>query len=113
MRSRRRTAAPSPPRRCAWRSRCRDGRDLRAGLHPGLIIISGEDLERTLFESISAFATCGLTSGLTEELPPSGLYVLSGLMFAGRIGIMTFATALTIRHTRTRYRYPEARPIIG
>lgn len=78
-----------------------------------LIMISGEDLERSLFESISAFATCGLTSGLTEELPPSGLYVLSGLMFAGRIGLMTFATALTIRHSRTRYRYPEARPIIG
>ncbi len=78
-----------------------------------LIIISGDDLERPLFESISAFATVGLTSGLTEELPPAGLYVLSGLMFAGRIGIMTFATALTIRHSRTRYRYPEARPIIG
>lgn len=78
-----------------------------------LIILTGEDLERPLFESISAFATCGLTSGLTEELPPSALYVLSGLMFAGRIGIMTFAAALTIRHTRTRYRYPEGRPIIG
>ena len=78
-----------------------------------LIIITGDDLERPLFESISAFATCGLTSGLTEELPPSGLYVLTGLMFAGRVGIMTFAAALTIRHSRTRYRYPEARPIIG
>lgn len=78
-----------------------------------LIILTGEDLERPLFESISAFATVGLTSGLTEELPPTGLYVLSGLMFTGRVGIMTFAAALTIRHTRTRYRYPEGRPIIG
>ncbi|NLS09710.1 TrkH family potassium uptake protein [Nesterenkonia sp. MY13] len=78
-----------------------------------LIIIAGEDLERPLFEAISAFATCGLTSGLTEELPPSGLYVLSGLMFAGRVGIMTFAAALTLRHSRVRYRYPEGRPIIG
>ncbi|WP_022873041.1 TrkH family potassium uptake protein [Nesterenkonia alba] len=78
-----------------------------------LIIITGEDLERPLFESISAFATAGLTSGLTEELPPSGLYVLSGLMFAGRVGIMTFAAALTLRHSRIRYRYPEGRPIIG
>lgn len=78
-----------------------------------LTLLAGEDLERPLFESISAFATCGLTSGLTEELPPSALYVLSGLMFAGRIGIMTFAAALTLRHSRTRYRYPEGRPIIG
>lgn len=78
-----------------------------------LMMLTGEDLERPLFESISAFATCGLTSGLTEELPPPALYVLSGMMFAGRIGIMTFAAALTIRHSRIRYRYPESRPIIG
>lgn len=78
-----------------------------------LILITGEDLERPLFESISAFATCGLSSGLTADLPPSGLYVLSGLMFAGRVGIMTFAAALTLRHTHVRLRYPEGRPIIG
>ncbi|GAB3849036.1 potassium transporter TrkG [Nesterenkonia populi] len=78
-----------------------------------LMIISDEDLERPLFESISAFATCGLTSGLSSELPPSGLYVLSALMFAGRVGIMTFAAALTLRQSRIRYRYPEGRPIIG
>lgn len=78
-----------------------------------LMILTGDDLERPLFESISAFGTVGLTSGLTAELPPAGLYVLSGLMFTGRVGVMTFAAALTIRHSRTRYRYPEERPIIG
>lgn len=78
-----------------------------------LIILTGDDLERPLFESISAFGTVGLSSGLTAELPPAGLYVLSALMFFGRVGIMTFAAALTIRHSSTRYRYPEERPIIG
>lgn len=78
-----------------------------------LMLLTGEGLERALFESISAFATCGLTTGLTADLPPSGLYVLSALMFAGRIGVMTFAAALTIRHSRTRYRFPEGQPIIG
>lgn len=78
-----------------------------------LMTISGYDMERPLYESISAFATVGLTTGLTEELPPSGLYVLCALMFTGRIGIITFAAALTIRQRRIRYRYPEGRPLIG
>lgn len=78
-----------------------------------LILITGEDLERPLYEAISAFATCGRSSGLSAELSPAGLHVLSGLMFAGRVGIMTFAAALTVRHTQVRFRYPEDRPIIG
>lgn len=78
-----------------------------------LMIVSGQDVERPLYESVSAFATVGLTSGLTEELPPSGLYILTVLMFTGRVGIITFAAALTVRQNRVRYRYPEGRPIIG
>ncbi|TLP72838.1 TrkH family potassium uptake protein [Nesterenkonia sphaerica] len=78
-----------------------------------LMTFSGEDMGRPLYESISAFATVGLTSGMTEELPPEGLYVLVALMFTGRVGIITFAAALTVRQKRVRYRYPEGRPIIG
>ncbi|RJN33198.1 TrkH family potassium uptake protein [Nesterenkonia natronophila] len=78
-----------------------------------LMTISGEDMGRPLYESVSAFATVGLTAGLTEQLPPSGLYVLAALMFTGRVGIITFAAALTVRQKRVRYRYPEGRPIIG
>lgn len=79
-----------------------------------LMTIAGIHMERPLYESVSAFGTVGLTSGLTSELPPAGLYVLAMLMFAGRVGIITFAAALATRqHGRTRYRYPEGRPIIG
>lgn len=79
-----------------------------------LMYITGLDMGRPLYESISAFATVGLTSGLTEELPPEGLYVLAALMFAGRVGIITFAASLTVRQrSRVRYRYPEGRPMIG
>lgn len=78
-----------------------------------LIVVSEESLERPLFEAISAFATCGLSSGLTAELPPSGLYVLSALMLAGRVGIMTFAAALAVRQKTVRYRYPDEQPLIG
>ena len=89
------------------------GLTLVAGSALALMILTGEELGRPLFESISAFATCGLSSGLSAELEPAGVYVLSGLMFAGRVGIITFATALTMRAKRTRYRLPTERPIIG
>ncbi len=78
-----------------------------------LTTIAEEDVARPLFESISAFATTGLSTGLTEELPPSGLYILAGLMFAGRVGIMTFAAALALRQRTQRLRLPESRPVIG
>ncbi|MCS3491039.1 Trk-type K+ transport system membrane component [Arthrobacter sp. JUb119] len=68
---------------------------------------------RALFESISAFATVGLSSGVSQEVPPAGKYVLSALMFAGRIGSITLASALTMRHRNTLFRLPEERPLIG
>ncbi len=78
-----------------------------------LVAISDESLQRPLFEALSAFGTCGLTTGLSEELPPSGKYVLTALMFAGRVGTITFASALALRQRRNLFRYPEERPIIG
>ncbi|MBE1515259.1 TrkH family potassium uptake protein [Nesterenkonia halotolerans] len=79
-----------------------------------LMYITGLDMGRPLYESISAFATVGLTAGLSADLPPEGLYVLAALMFAGRVGIITFAASLTVRQrSRVRYRYPEGRPMIG
>lgn len=70
-------------------------------------------LDHVVFESISAFATVGLSTGLSGELPPAGKYVLIALMFLGRVGTITFATALSLRHRRQLYTFPEERPIIG
>ncbi|GAB3654379.1 potassium transporter TrkG [Zhihengliuella somnathii] len=78
-----------------------------------LLWISKEPLDRVLFETISAFATCGLSVGLSAELPPAGKYVLVALMFAGRVGTITLAAALSARQRETRYHFPEERPIIG
>lgn len=80
----------------------------------GLIMtVSSAPLDRILFEVISAFATCGLSVGLSEELHPFGLYVLTGLMFAGRIGPIGLASALAIRRRNILFRYPDERPVIG
>ena len=78
-----------------------------------LVVDPASRFDHALFECISAFATVGLSTGLTETLPAAGKIVLAALMFLGRIGTITFATALSLRHTRQLYHYPEERPIIG
>ena len=78
-----------------------------------LVMISGADLKEVMFEVISAFGTCGLSSGLSSSLPPAGVYVLSALMLIGRIGTTTAATGLAMRSRRRLYKFPEERPTIG
>jgi Trk-type K+ transport system membrane component len=78
-----------------------------------LLEITGWTLDVVLFEVISAFATVGLSTGVTPDLPEAGKYVLSVLMFVGRTGTMTLAAALALRDRRRVIRYPEERPIIG
>ena len=78
-----------------------------------LVSITGESLQRPLFEVISAFGTCGLSVGVSAEAPPAGKYLLTALMFAGRVGTITFAAALALRQRRVLYRYPVERPILG
>ncbi|MEE2522248.1 potassium transporter TrkG [Pseudarthrobacter sp. J75] len=78
-----------------------------------LLSITGEPLDRVLFEAISAFATCGLSTNLSAEAPPAGAYVLTALMFMGRVGTVTLAAALALRQRSQLFSYPEERPIIG
>ena len=74
---------------------------------------SGLPMSQTLFEAFSAFGTVGLTTGITAELPTASQNLLILLMFLGRTGPITLATALALREREPRYRYPEERPIIG
>jgi potassium uptake TrkH family protein len=74
---------------------------------------SGLPLSRTLFEAFSAFGTVGLTTGITSQLPLPSQNLLILLMFLGRTGPITLATALALREREPRYRFPEERPIIG
>ena len=70
-------------------------------------------LRHLVFDIISAFANCGLSMGITGSLPASGQCLLIGLMFMGRVGIITVAVGLAMRSSRIQYRYPEERPVIG
>jgi len=68
---------------------------------------------RILFETVSAFGTCGLSTGITPQLTDFGKLLLSLTMFAGRIGPLTFAYALRPKDEKELFRYPEGRIIIG
>ena len=78
-----------------------------------LLAITGLPLAVVLFEVLSAFATCGLSTGITASLPDGAKYVLTVLMFVGRTGTMTLAAALALRERKRLYRLPEERPIVG
>ena len=78
-----------------------------------VLSMSTFELGPVLFEVVSAFATTGLSTGITPQLPPGAQGVLIVLMFIGRVGTVTAAAALVLRSRPRPYRYPEERPIIG
>jgi potassium uptake TrkH family protein len=79
------------------------------------VLASTPDLafDRALFETTSAFATVGLSTGITADLTPTGKLVLVVMMFVGRVGPVVMASALALTARRRLYRYPEERPIVG
>jgi potassium uptake TrkH family protein len=82
----------------------------------GTLILQGftsHPPDRVLFEAISAFATVGLSTGITPALPPTAQLILVVLMFLGRVGTITVATGLALRGRKVLYRLPEERPIVG
>ncbi|QZD90407.1 TrkH family potassium uptake protein [Qipengyuania aurantiaca] len=78
-----------------------------------ILAITELPMEAVLFETISAFSTVGLSTGITADLPPSALAVLAFLMFVGRVGTITVATALALSAEPRPFRYPEENPIVG
>lgn len=78
-----------------------------------LMLITDFGQERILFEVVSAFATVGLSTGITAGMPPAGQVVLILLMFIGRLGPVTLGTALAVRGRPIMYEYPKERPLIG
>lgn len=69
--------------------------------------------DQVIFEVISAFATVGLSTGITADLPAIAQLTLTVLMVVGRVGTITVAAALATGTMPRRYRYPEERPIVG
>ncbi|AAT88239.1 potassium uptake protein [Leifsonia xyli subsp. xyli str. CTCB07] len=78
-----------------------------------ILQITKAPLDHVLFDVISAFATCGLSTGLTEKLPDAGVYVMAATMFCGRVGTVTLAAALAQSQRKQLYQNPEERTLVG
>jgi trk system potassium uptake protein len=68
-----------------------------------------------MFEVVSAFNTVGLSMGITGELSPGGRILTIVLMFVGRVGPLTFASALAAaaRRHRNDFRYAYEDVVVG
>ncbi|MFJ1731684.1 TrkH family potassium uptake protein [Streptomyces sp. NPDC088254] len=78
-----------------------------------LLAVTELPTEAVLFEAVSAFGTVGLSTGITADLPAAGQLTIVVLMFIGRVGPITLASALALRQRDRRYTLPEERPVIG
>lgn len=74
--------------------------------------VRGQFLE-ILFESVSAFCTVGLSTGLTSTLSTAGKWVIIFLMFIGRLGPFVLIGALQSIQQTQYYKLPEENIMIG
>ena len=68
------------------------------------------------FEAISAFATVGLTLGITTKLTLAGRLIIIALMIIGRLGPITISIALFKKHKeakQSKIQYPQGNILIG
>ena len=73
----------------------------------------GHDFIVYLFEATSALGTVGLSMGLTPELSPMGRLLIIFTMFAGRLGPLTVAFAITKRRKPNAFHHPKGKIMIG
>lgn len=81
--------------------------------HSESIELSIQDI---VFEVVSAFATVGLTLGITSKLTIAGKLVIIMLMFIGRLGPITISIALFKKHKenkQSKAQYPQGNILIG
>lgn len=78
-----------------------------------LLVIESHPFQEILFETVSAFGTVGLSTGITSTLKTLSRLVIIILMFTGRIGPLTLALAMAAPKTPLPITYPQARIMVG
>jgi len=78
-----------------------------------LTITEKADFLAIMFEATSAFATVGLSLGLTAKLTVLGKLMITLTMYAGRLGPLTVAFALAQRQQKAVCRLAEDKIVVG
>lgn len=81
-----------------------------------MVILMTDDLPfiDSLFEATSAFATVGLTTGITSSLGVASQITIILLMFLGRVGVLTLSVAALMNsQEEVNIKYPETQVFVG
>ena len=79
-----------------------------------VLCVQGAGLTDALYETFSAMSTVGLSRNLTASLPTLSKWTVIGMMFAGRVGSMSVAMAVTRgRDAGNGLRYVPEKILIG
>jgi trk system potassium uptake protein TrkH len=79
-----------------------------------LTVTENKEFLDLLFETVSAFGTVGLSTGVTSSLSIIGKVLIIITMFAGRVGPLTLALAIGRRQTQNNnIRYPKEDVLVG
>ena len=79
-----------------------------------LCATSGVSFADALYESVSALATVGLTTGITSQLHWVAQMVIIVFMYFGRVGVLTISLGfLMADRAEERIRYANTNLLIG
>jgi trk system potassium uptake protein TrkH len=78
-----------------------------------LLVIEDFQFIDALFETVSAFGTVGLSTGITGQLSDISRVLITITMFAGRVGPLTLAVAIGEKQRRGIYHYPTEKVMVG
>lgn len=73
----------------------------------------GVEFIRLFFEAVSAFATVGLSTGITASVSTFAKLILIATMYIGRVGVLLLMSALLGDPSPTSINYPEENLLIG
>ncbi|MBE9207829.1 ATPase [Nostoc sp. LEGE 06077] len=71
------------------------------------------DFIQILFEVVSAFATVGLSTGITASISIAAKLILIITMYIGRVGVLLLMSAVLGDPRPTRIHYPEENLLVG